>query len=312
MQKLQHIGLGLGGKVLGVLGPIGVVGNHKTACAGGHDLVAVKAVAADIAHGAGGLASQRACGVAGAKRFGGVLNQNQLVAAGNVQQAGHIGHIAKHMHHAQRAHAGTGFVIVQPVLFQGAVVGTKILHGVRVNAKGIVAADEDRFRAHIAGQRVDSGNKGQGGHNHLIPAADARRHRGQVQRGGAAVGGNSARHAYISSQCFLKFANFGTAGGNPAGSNSLGSVSCFFFAEVRHGKRDKTRHLQDPPIKFIGGCARQKNGQRAHKVKTKYILLHYTLFYLLRQEKLVAARGRCYNKPYFAQSTRSVGKEEGI
>lgn len=71
------------------------------------------------------LASQRACGVAGAKRFGGVLNQNQLVAAGNVQQAGHIGHIAKHMHHAQRAHAGTGFVIVQPVLFQGAVVGTK-------------------------------------------------------------------------------------------------------------------------------------------------------------------------------------------
>ena len=46
--------------------------------------------------------------------------------------------------------------------------------------------------------------------------------------------------------------------------------------------------------------------------KTKYILLHYTLFYLLRQEKLVAARGRCYNKPYFAQSTRSVGKEEGI
>ena len=72
--------------------------------------------------------------------FGGVLNQNQLVAAGNVQQAGHIGHIAKHMHHAQRAHAGTGFVIVQPVLFQGAVVGTKILHGVRVNAKGVVAA----------------------------------------------------------------------------------------------------------------------------------------------------------------------------
>jgi len=144
------------------------------------------------------------------------------------------------------------------------------------------------------------------------PAAVPRRHCGQVQRGGAAVGGNSARHAYISSQCFLKFANFGTAGGNPAGSNSLGSVSCFFFAEVRHGKRDKTRHLQDPPIKFIGGCARQKNGQRAHKVKTKYILLHYTLFYLLRQEKLAAARGRCYNKPYFAQSTRSVGKEEGI
>ena len=84
------------------------------------------------------------------------------------------------------------------------------------------------------------------------------------------------------------------------------------FAEVRHGKWNKTRHLQDPPIKFIDGCARQKNGQRAHEVKTKYILLHYTLFYLLRQEKLAAARGRCYNKPYFAQSTRSVGKGEGI
>ena len=146
------------------------------------------------------------------------------------------------MHHAQRAHAGTGFVIVQPVLFQGAVVGTKILHGVRVNAKGIVAADEDRFRAHIAGQRVDSGNKGQGGHNHLIPAADARRHCGQMQRAGTGVAGHGAGHAHVSGQRFLELRDLAAAGGHPPRRDGLPGQLGLARAEIRNRKRNKFRH----------------------------------------------------------------------
>ena len=60
VEELQHIALGLGGQVLGVFRPVGMVGNQHAARTGGDDLVAVEAVTARIAHGAGEFACQRA------------------------------------------------------------------------------------------------------------------------------------------------------------------------------------------------------------------------------------------------------------
>ena len=60
--------------MLGVLGPVSVVGHDHAARAGGDDLVAVKAVAADVADGARELTGKRAVGAAGAESLGGILN----------------------------------------------------------------------------------------------------------------------------------------------------------------------------------------------------------------------------------------------
>ena len=66
--------------MLGVLGPVSVVGHDHAACAGGDDLVAVKAVAADVADGARKLTGKRAVGAAGAECLGGILNDDEAVA----------------------------------------------------------------------------------------------------------------------------------------------------------------------------------------------------------------------------------------
>ena len=190
----------------------------------------------------------------GAERLGGILNDDEAVALGYRHQAGHVGHVAEHMHDLQRLDVCTGLVIVQPVLFQGAVVGTKILHGVRVNAKGIVAADEDRFRAHIAGQRVDGGDEGQRRDDDLIPAGDAGGHSGQMQRAGTGVAGHGAGHAHISGQRFLKLRDLAAAGGHPPRRDGLPGQLGLARAEIRNRKRNKFRH--DTASKLYPGARR--------------------------------------------------------
>ena len=108
--------------MLGVLCPVGMVGHHGTAGAGGDDLVAVKAVAADVADGTGKLAGEGPGGVAGAQGLGGVLNEDQAIAAGNVGETDHVGHVAEDMHGFQRLHMGAGGFVVQLALPQFAVI----------------------------------------------------------------------------------------------------------------------------------------------------------------------------------------------
>ena len=56
-----------------MLGPIGMIGDDRTACAGGDDLVAVEAVAADISDGTGKLTLEGAVDVLGTQGLGSVL-----------------------------------------------------------------------------------------------------------------------------------------------------------------------------------------------------------------------------------------------
>ena len=242
VQKLQYVGLGLGGQMLGVLGPVSVVGHDHAARTGGDDLVAVEAVTADIADGARKLTGKRPGGAAGAQGLGGILNQNQVIALGNGRQAGHIGHVAENMDDFQRLDVGAGLFVVQLIAAQLAVVRTEILHRVGVNAQAVVAANENRLGPHIAGQRVDGGDKGQRRHNDLVPAGDARRHCGQVQRAGTGVAGHGAGHAHVGGQRFLKLRDFAAAGGDPPRRDGLSGQLGLAHAEIRNRKRNKSRH----------------------------------------------------------------------
>ena len=125
---------------------------------------------------------------------------------------------------------------------QFAVVGAEVLNSVGVDAKAVVAADEDGFSADVAGQRVDGGDEGQRRDNDLIPAGDADGHSGQMQRAGTGVAGHGAGHAHVGGQCFLKLGDFAAAGGDPAGGDSLTGKLCFAGAEIRDRKRNKFRH----------------------------------------------------------------------
>ena len=275
MQKLQHVGLGLGGKVLGVLGPIGMIGDDRAACAGGDDLVAIEAVAADISDGTGKLALEGAVDALGTQGLGSVLDQNQAVAAGDGHQAGHIGHVAEDMHSFQRLDMGTGGLVVQFAVAQFAVVGAEVLNSVGVDAKAVVAADEDGFCADVAGQRVDSGDEGQGRDDDFIPAGNAGSHSGQVQGAGTGVAGHGAGHAHVVGQRFLKLGDFAAAGGDPAGGDSLAGKLCFAGAEIRDRKRNKFRH----------DTASQTRGavEPAAWHSYKNILFYYTAFGCVRQ-----------------------------
>ena len=228
--------------MLSVLGPVSVVGHDHAACAGGDDLVAVKAVAADVADGARKLTGKRAVGAAGAECLGGILNDDEAVALGYRHQAGHVGHVAEHMHDLQCLDVCAGGFVVQPAVPQLAAVRTEILDGVGVNAQGVVAADEDRLRADIAGQRVDGGDKGQRRDDDLIPAGDAGGHSGQMQRTGTGVAGHGAGHAHVSGQRFLELRDLAAAGGHPPRRDGLPGQLGLARAEIRNRKRNKFRH----------------------------------------------------------------------
>ena len=184
----------MGRKMLGVFCPIRVVGHDGTARAGGDDLVAVKAVAADIAHGAGKLTGKFAGGKAGTQRLGGVLDQNQMVLLRDLGQALHIAQIAENVYHLQRLDVGAGGFVVQLAAAQLTALGTESLHGIGVDAKGIIAADKNRLCAHIAGQRVDGSDKSQRRYDNFIPAGDARCHRRQMQRAGTGIARHGTGH----------------------------------------------------------------------------------------------------------------------
>ena len=197
----------------------------------------------------------------GAQRLGGVLDQGQAVAAGNVQKAGHVRHVAEHVHHAQRLDMGAGFVVIELAVAQRAAVGAEILHRVRVDAQRVVAADEHRLGAHIAGQRVDGGDKGQRGHDDLVAGADARGHSGQVQRRAAGVCGHRLGHAHIIGDGLLKLGNAGAAGGHPAGQHRRAGGVGLFFAEIGDGKGDKFTHGV-LPSQAAGGAAGRRAADR--------------------------------------------------
>ena len=142
----------------------------------------------------------------------------------------------------QRLDVGTGLFVVQLIAAQLAVVSTEILHRVGVNAQAVVAANENRLGPHIAGQRVDGGDEGQRRHNDLVPAGDARRHCGQMQRAGTGVAGHGAGHAHVGGQRFLKLRDFAAAGGDPPRRDGLSGQLGLAHAEIRNRKRNKSRH----------------------------------------------------------------------
>ena len=239
MVKLQQVRLGLGGAVLAGFRPVGVVAHHHAARAGGDDLVAVEAVAADVPDGARGAARVGAGGVAGAQRLGGVLDENEVVGFGQRHQAGQVGHVAEHMHHHHGLDMGAGGVVDEFAVLQGAAAGAELLHGGGVQTQGIVTAQKHRLCAHVAGGGVDGGDEGQRRNQHLIPGAEAGGHGRQMQRTGAGVGRHRTGHAHISGKFFFKFRHLAAAGGHPAGGDRLGGVGGLFFAKVGHGKRYK-------------------------------------------------------------------------
>ena len=253
VEKLQQVGFCLGRKMLGVFRPVGVVGHDGTARAGGDDLVAVKAVAADIAHGAGKLTGKFAGGKAGTQRLGGVLNQNQMVLLRNLGQALHIAQIAENVYHLQRLDVGAGGFVVQLAVPQLAVSGTESLHRVGVDAKGIIAADKNRLCAHIAGQRVDGSNKSQRRYDHFIPAGDARRHRRQMQRTGTGVARYGAGHMYIVGKRLLKFGDLAAAGGHPPRGDGFPGKGSLTRAEIRNRKGNKLRHKKASYTRYARG-----------------------------------------------------------
>ena len=242
MLELEHIGLGLGGKMLGVFQPVGMVGNHRAAGTGGDDLVAVEAVTADVADGARKLACEGTFGIPGAQGFGSVLNQNQAVPFGNIGQTDHVGHVAEYMNHAQCFYVGAGSFVVQFAVPQFTADTAELLHGIRVDAQRIITADEDGLGTHITGQRIDGGNEGQRGDNDLIPAGDPGGHGGQVQGAGTGIAGYGAPGAQVAGQRFFKFRDLAAAGGHPPRGDGFPGQFSFTGTKIRDRKRDKLRH----------------------------------------------------------------------
>ena len=218
-----------------MLGPVGVVRDHHAAGAGGDDLVAVEAVDAHVAHGAGHAARQRALGVAGAQRLGRVLDEHQVVFFCQRQKGGHVGHVAEDVHHHDGPHPRAGALVVAAAAAHLTVLGEKPFRQGRVHAQRVVTADEHRLCPHIA-DGVHRRDKGERRGQHLVPAAHTRHQIGQMQAGGAAVAGHRGGHACVPRHFLLKLAHQAAAGGDPLADDRAVDVLFFVARKVGHGQ----------------------------------------------------------------------------
>ena len=229
--------------MLCMLGPVRMVGDHHAAAAGSDELVAVEAVNAHVADGTGVLAREGTAGVVGAQSLGGILDQNQVVFLGDAGELHHIRHVAEHMHHQQGLHMAAGGVVDQLAVFHVALLFAEALGGGGVHAQAVVTADEHRLGIGIA-HRVDRGDEGEGGHDHLVAHAHAGDQHGQVQAGGAAVAGHGPVHVHIVGDGLFKVAHLAAAGGHPLADHRVVHIFFFLAGKIGNGQRNKVCHFQ--------------------------------------------------------------------
>ena len=156
---------------------------------------------------------------------------------------------------------GTGGFVVQPAAAHFAVFGTEFLHGVGVDAKGIIAADKNRLGPDIAGHRVYRSNKSERGHQHLITAADADCHGRKMQGRGAAVGGHRTGHMNIVGHNLFHITNLCAAGAHPCALQRIVHIFFFIAAEIRNRKRNKICHNSNTSLSRRGHAPRAAHEQ---------------------------------------------------
>ena len=165
------------------------------------------------------------------------------------------------MHHHDGCHAGAGFVVVQAIGTQGAVIGAEIFGGGGVHAQGIIAADKNRLGPDIAGHRVYRSNKSERGHQHLVTAADAGCHGRKMQGGGAAVGGHRTGHMNIVGHSLFHVTNLCAAGAHPCALQRIVHIFFFIAAEIRNRKRNKICHNSNTSLSRRGHAPRAAHKQ---------------------------------------------------
>lgn len=198
-------------QVAHVVGEAGVVGEHGSAAASGHDFVAVEAQGAHEAHAACGLAvitraDCRRC----------ILQNGDAPAPRQLQQAVHVAKVAQHMHGHDRADGSARtFEITLPVGEVG-LVAQEVFQQVQVELQVVGrCVDQDRLCARMQ-HGIGGGDKTQVGADDEVVFLDAERQQGQVQGRTAAVEGDREAHARKCGNLALKVADVGSGGGDPA------------------------------------------------------------------------------------------------
>ena len=184
---VEHVAAGMQDR-LG--GQVGIVGRQQAALAGVDVLEGLGAEAGDHAEGAAQPAvPARAHGV------GAVLDQQQVVAPADLQQAVHVGDVAAHVGQQQDPRAGLGGLAVQVL---------------QVDVIGLGDLDQHRLRARV-GDGPRHRRQGEGIDQHLVAGCDTRRLERDEKRAAAGVEPDHVAHAQVRGELLFQQRGLGQA-----------------------------------------------------------------------------------------------------